>query len=274
MGDDAIPAATLILWRDPAPGSGTNPEILVVERSARMAFAGGAVVFPGGRIDAGDSALAEALGRPDDAAKITAMRETIEETAVLPGLNGTVDPDLGLELHRRGTDQWKLQAGAGIADCQAGYEIVASIDHQRMAVEKGSCIAAIDPVLDRNRFDERVDPADKVGRQDRLGQPGLVGPENRLAMQIGCIDDIVIDDRQLSNAGAGQRRDDGTADSAGANHDGAGLLQSRLTGTADLRQDDLACIALKLCVRKIHRPVEPNPPLPRAVSINSMASEK
>ena len=39
MSDDAIPAATLVLWRD-TPG---GPEILVVQRSARMAFAAGAI---------------------------------------------------------------------------------------------------------------------------------------------------------------------------------------------------------------------------------------
>ena len=85
MSDDAIPAATLVLWRDGSAG----PEILVVQRSARMAFAAGAIVFPGGRIDQADRELAMALGRPDDSAKVTAIRETIEETAVVPGMTGT-----------------------------------------------------------------------------------------------------------------------------------------------------------------------------------------
>ena len=76
MSDDAIPAATLVLWRDRAGG----PEVLVVQRSTRMAFAAGAIVFPGGRVDEADRELAISLGRPDDAPKITAIRETIEET--------------------------------------------------------------------------------------------------------------------------------------------------------------------------------------------------
>src|SRR5262245_65636680 len=94
MSDDAIPAATLVVWRDRPSG----PDILVVERSTRMAFAAGAIVFPGGRIDQADRELAAALGRPDDAAKVTAIRETIEETGVAPGMNGPVDPGLGLEM--------------------------------------------------------------------------------------------------------------------------------------------------------------------------------
>lgn len=108
MTDDAIPAATLIVWRDLPPG-GHLPEILVVERSAGMAFAAGAIVFPGGRVDAADRDLAAALGRPEDAARITAIRETIEETAVVPALAGPADPSLGRSL------QQALLDGVGFA---------------------------------------------------------------------------------------------------------------------------------------------------------------
>ena len=82
-----IPAATLVLIRDRDDGP---PDLLMVERHAKMAFAGGAMVFPGGRIDAGDHALAanEALtiGAPDDlleaAGRVCAIRETLEETGI------------------------------------------------------------------------------------------------------------------------------------------------------------------------------------------------
>ncbi len=91
--DPLIPAATLIVMR---AASGGPPDILVVERAAGMAFAGGAIVFPGGRVDPADIALAARLGRPDDAARITAIRETAEESAVLVGVTGTMEPALGL----------------------------------------------------------------------------------------------------------------------------------------------------------------------------------
>ena len=54
----AIPASTLVLFRE---RSGA-PELLMVERARAMVFAGGALVFPGGRIDPGDHALAARLG--------------------------------------------------------------------------------------------------------------------------------------------------------------------------------------------------------------------
>jgi len=80
MDDEAIPAATLIVVRD-MPGA--SPDLLIVERAAAMAFAGGALVFPGGRIDPGDGAPGASA---DDAAKIAAIRETLEETGVAVGL--------------------------------------------------------------------------------------------------------------------------------------------------------------------------------------------
>jgi 8-oxo-dGTP pyrophosphatase MutT (NUDIX family) len=50
-----------------------------------MAFAAGALVFPGGRIDEADRRLGSEMGLGDGAA-IAAIRETIEETAVPVGL--------------------------------------------------------------------------------------------------------------------------------------------------------------------------------------------
>lgn len=86
----AIPAATLVLIRDRADGP---PDLLMVERAKAMAFAGGMLVFPGGRIDPGDYALAAALGGDDEdtPARIAAIRETIEEAGVPVGLTPAPD---------------------------------------------------------------------------------------------------------------------------------------------------------------------------------------
>lgn len=84
MSDEPIPAATLVVVREAA--SGGPPELLMVERASGMAFAGGALVFPGGRIDQGDRTLAEPFGLADGGARVAAIRETIEETAVAVGV--------------------------------------------------------------------------------------------------------------------------------------------------------------------------------------------
>lgn len=81
---DPIPAATLILMR--ARGNAA-PEILVMERTANMAFAAGALVFPGGRIEPQDEVLAASHDFPDAPARIAAVRETIEETGIAVALS-------------------------------------------------------------------------------------------------------------------------------------------------------------------------------------------
>lgn len=98
MADAAIPAATLVVMRERA---GAPPELLMVERTAGMAFAGGAMVFPGGRIDNQDRALAAETGYPDAAFRIAAIRETLEETGVPVGLNPLPSPSLAALLQAR-----------------------------------------------------------------------------------------------------------------------------------------------------------------------------
>lgn len=87
-----IPAASLIVLRDTTAG----PEVLMVERASTLAFAAGALVFPGGRIDPADHALANRLSgeRDDLVARIAAIRETIEEAGIAIGI------DRSLAVHR------------------------------------------------------------------------------------------------------------------------------------------------------------------------------
>ena len=95
MSDEAIPAATLIVVRDRESGP---PELLMVERAQGMAFAAGALVFPGGRIDQADRGLADELGI--DAAAVAAVRETIEETAIPVALAPLPTESAAIELQR------------------------------------------------------------------------------------------------------------------------------------------------------------------------------
>lgn len=90
----AIPAATLIMVRE---RPGMLPELLMVERAQGMAFAGGALVFPGGRIDDGDRD-----GAADDlsAGAVAAVRETLEETAIPVAIAPVPSTQLALELQR------------------------------------------------------------------------------------------------------------------------------------------------------------------------------
>jgi 8-oxo-dGTP pyrophosphatase MutT (NUDIX family) len=95
MSDDAIPAATLLVVRE---RTDSPPELLMVERAQDMAFAGGAWVFPGGRIDRADEELAQSFGTEGAAARVAAIREAVEETAIPVGLSPPPTRSMLLEM--------------------------------------------------------------------------------------------------------------------------------------------------------------------------------
>lgn len=109
--DPAIAAATVVVLRD-APGGW---ELLLLERHAKTAFAGGAMVFPGGRVDPGDAAVAAepapagfaGLDPTDAAARIAAAREAFEEADVLLGSGAAIDPATRAD--------WRARLNAGTA---------------------------------------------------------------------------------------------------------------------------------------------------------------
>src|SRR4051812_40989620 len=82
----ARPASTILLLRE----GGTDPiEVFMMVRHHEIEFASGALVFPGGSVDAGDQGIADspALYTGGDAAtlnfRIAAIRETFEESGIL-----------------------------------------------------------------------------------------------------------------------------------------------------------------------------------------------
>ncbi len=90
MANEAVarPAATIVLLRDGAQGL----EVFMVVRHHAIDFAAGALVFPGGRVDENDFALAantalcpnpDGLDTEAMAFRLAAIRETFEECGVL-----------------------------------------------------------------------------------------------------------------------------------------------------------------------------------------------
>jgi 8-oxo-dGTP pyrophosphatase MutT (NUDIX family) len=82
------PAATVLLVRDGASGL----EVFMVVRHHKIDFASGALVFPGGSVDAGDYAIAAdptlcgpttGLDERNRASRVAAVRETFEECGML-----------------------------------------------------------------------------------------------------------------------------------------------------------------------------------------------
>jgi 8-oxo-dGTP pyrophosphatase MutT (NUDIX family) len=94
------PAATVLLVRDSEAGL----EVFMVVRHHKIDFASGALVFPGGSVDAGDHAIAAdsaicgaatALDERDRLSRVAALRETFEECGVLLARPRGLDEGLG-----------------------------------------------------------------------------------------------------------------------------------------------------------------------------------
>ncbi|MGI4877455.1 MAG: NUDIX hydrolase [Janthinobacterium lividum] len=120
--DPAIAAATVVIVRP----IGDAFEILMLERHGDTAFAGGAMVFPGGRVDPGDAFVAtdtllgtgfDGLDPIDAAARVAAARETFEEADVVLSDGAPIDPaarvDWRARLNASTTDYATFLAATG-----------------------------------------------------------------------------------------------------------------------------------------------------------------
>lgn len=121
---EPIPAATLVIFR--RGRTGPDPQILMTVRSRNMSFAGGMAVFPGGRVDPQDRALARTLAshdREDEVAhRIAAIRETLEETGLALGLKGDMDAGRAAEARAMLLERGEL------APVLASFELALDLD--------------------------------------------------------------------------------------------------------------------------------------------------
>ncbi len=98
-GPKVVPASTIIIFR--RGRESPLPEFLMVQRAKEMRFAGGAAVFPGGRIDPSDRELAAQLAPNADpeiaASQVAGIRETLEETGLVIAMRQPVTPEAARE---------------------------------------------------------------------------------------------------------------------------------------------------------------------------------
>lgn len=121
-------AATIILWHGPRD----NPRILMGKRAKRHDFMPSVYVFPGGRVDRGDSyasyegslsprtdRILSAAYAPRQARAIilTAIRETYEETGLMIGREA---PQLRNPKH----ESWQAFYEAGLSADISGIEVI------------------------------------------------------------------------------------------------------------------------------------------------------
>ena len=104
----------------------------------------------------------------------------------------------------------------------------------------------------------RLDPGEGIERRHRGGEAVHLAPADavramrHLTLQVGQLDDVVIDQAERADAGGGEIQRQRTAKPAGADHQHTRLAQTRLAGAADLGEQDVARVALDLVFAELH----------------------
>src|SRR6185437_7969704 len=73
-----------------------------------------------------------------------------------------------------------------------------------------------------------------------------LGRVRDLALQVGGVDDVVVDDAEPADAGRGEVEARGAAEAAGADQEDARLEELQLAFDADLRDQEVAAVARAL----------------------------
>lgn len=162
-----IPSATVMIVRDGVAGL----EVFMLVRNRMVDFASGALVFPGGKVDAGDRHAAWSELAPLDAAYperdywVASVRETFEETGLLMADDGRTGAPVDAGQAVRIT----AAAQAGIADGSRDFAGLIAAEGLRIATRRMVHFAHwITPISMPKRFDTHFFLAEAP-----VGQHGL-----------------------------------------------------------------------------------------------------
>src|SRR2546430_5890465 len=181
---------------------------------------------------------------------------------------------LGAALHaagrRRLREQAAVAAGAlgGIEKCEAPFETEDAPVHQRLGQEVRGVVRqvasreVIGPVhddvvggkdaqgglrvevlVDRDDLDVGIEVAERLGRRLDLGPADVVVTVQELALKVGGVDGVEVDDSDLADAGRRQVHGRGRAKPAGAQEEHARVEQLALPRATYFGQDQVPRVA-------------------------------
>ena len=105
----------------------------------------------------------------------------------------------------------------------------------------------------QDNFDAGIDALEGVTSGLALVAADVLGAVDDLALEIGEIDGIEIDETEASNARGGEIHGDGGAESAGADAEDAGGFDALLAGEADFRENQVPRVAADFFIAQFHK---------------------
>src|SRR5208282_5091667 len=160
---------------------------------------------------------------------------------------------LAFESEDRAIDIWLLEQHAGVVGEIAGREIVRPVHDDVVGPDEVERIFRRDAGVVDYDFAIRIDAANGFLRGLRLGPAHVgVGVQN-LALEVGIIHGIEIDDAYLADAGGGEVHGDWRAEAAGADAQDAGALDFLLACQTDFRQNQVPRVTADFVIVQFHK---------------------
>lgn len=159
--------------------------------------------------------------------------------------------DLSLHADGGGGNQRLAPGDAGGVDGETGFEIVAGVEHEVGPGHRRIEAVALQALADRGHGNIGIEAEQPVPGGIDLGLAERFFGMGDLALQIGQLNDIVIGDQQMADAGRGKIHGRGAAEPAHADNENGGVHELALSRHVHFGQQDLAAEAQQLLF--IHR---------------------
>ncbi len=150
-----------------------------------------------------------------------------------------------------GADGGGVDPGDGLLDGEvveevAGFEVVGAVEEEMRAGEERVDVGGDEVGDDGFDLDGGVEGGDLAAGGFGFGEGGVgVGfVEEDLALEVGGLDEVAVDEGDVADAGAGEERGGCGSGGAYADDGDAGLAEQLLAGGADSGEENLAGVAV------------------------------
>ena len=132
---------------------------------------------------------------------------------------------------------WLAKEHARVVHHVSGGEVVRPGRDQVVAGEDLHHVVGVEGLVVHDYVDQRVDLVDAVASRLSLGPANVGLSVDYLALEVGLVHRVVVDDPEGPNARGGQVHESGRTEATGANAKDLRRLQPLLTGHGDVRDD-------------------------------------
>lgn len=152
--------------------------------------------------------------------------------------------ELAFKLKNGAVNEWFFQKKSGVVGGETGREIVRAVENEIMRFQEFEGVFGSETLLMRDEIEMRVDSQKSATSGVELELADLIAVMDRLAVEVGKFNPIVVDDGDGSDARRGEVGGGWRAETAAADEKNGGFFEFFLAGFTDLRKKRLAGVSL------------------------------